>query len=294
MPTFRIATALLLCGTAAAHAQQFQQIQPVIDRPLTLAYRAVDVTLHGTYTNWVPDGSNSADGETLAFGVDFGATDRIQLGLATVLPVNPGAAFGSVLGSAMIATPSSTAALRVDFGYENYGVNGNNSALFNHLNRFFGGFGAPLKIPITPTLAFVSGRSGAVQFGHFNNIGSSGTGVYSGASQFTETSSDFLVVSGGDGGTILGINLPAGLLLQPDPHFAITFQAGYSTIIDTDSSGSLHFIPVGLEAILTPAPRLDIGARFFIDGKVAETGNVALGAGYFDLRELMFWTRVHL
>jgi hypothetical protein len=104
-------------------------------------------------------------------------------------------------------------------------------------------------------------------------------------------------LSGGsdNSGTNIGINLPAGLLLQPDPHIALTLQAGYSTAISIPSSGNTaaaHFIPLGLEAVVTPIPPLDIGARFFLDGYVATTGsNVSNGPRYFDLRALMFWLR---
>jgi len=56
----------------------------------------------------------------------------------------------------------------------------------------------------------------------------------------------------------------------------------------------LHFIPVGLEAVVTPAPRFDIGARLFLDGYVAQSGGSSSGnPNYFDLRALMFYFRVH-
>src|SRR5216683_2578453 len=222
--------AVLLCG-AAAHAQE---LQPLIDRPVTQPRGAVELTAHGTYTNWdarafVGPGTGSLTGETLALGADFGATDLVELGLATALPINPGAAFGSILGSAAFAVDKAIA-LRVDAGFENFGVNGDNTGGASHIS-----------------------------------------------------------------GTNIGINLPAGLLLQPDPHVAFTLQAGYSAVIEIPSSGSsaaAHFIPLGLEAVVTPTPPLDIGARFFLDGYVATTGsNVSNGPRYFDLRALMFWLR---
>jgi hypothetical protein len=155
-------------------------------------------------------------------------------------------------------------------------------------------------------LAFVTGRTGAVHFGHFNNIGDRGTGVYLGASGRTEAASDFVVFSAGNNnsGTILGFNLPAGLQLQPDPHFAVTLQAGYSAVIIFPrcpaspfiacTTQALHFIPFGLEAVVSPVPQMDIGGRFFIDGYVAQTGGSSSGApGFFDLRALMIWFRFH-
>lgn len=296
----RALIALLLCG-AAAHAQE---LQPLIVRPLTLPRGTLDLTLHGTYTNWgtgntAGGGPSSLDGETLALGTDLGVTDQVQLGLGTALPINPGAGFGSILASAALAVDRGFA-LRADAGFENFGLNGDNTGNVSHTKRYFAGVGALIKVPISPTLAFVTGRTGAIHFGHFNNIGVSGTGIYVGASLLTEASSDFLVFSSGNNnsGTNIGINLPAGLLLQPDPHLAVTLQAGYAAAIAIPSSGSqsiaLHFIPVGLEAVLTPMPRLDIGARFFLDGYVAQSGGNSSGnPGYFDLRALMLWIRIH-
>jgi hypothetical protein len=293
MRIFRSLVVLLSCGFAA-HAQG---LQPLIDRPVTLPQGKVDLTLQGTYTNWRLGGS-SLDGETLAFGVDFGAAQRVQLGLAMALPINPGAGFGSVLGSAAVAAHRDVA-LRLDFGFENFGTNGNIAG--GHTNRFFGGLGSRIKVPITPTIAFVSGRIGAVDFGHFNNIGPSGTGLYFGATVFPELSSDFFVLSAGNNNSpvVVGINLPAGLLVQPDPHFALTLLAGYSAAMQFPSGAGaqnlvLHFIPIGLEAVVTPAPRLDIGTRFMIDGYFAQTGGNSSGnPGYFDQRALLFWIRIH-
>ncbi|HYZ88231.1 MAG TPA: hypothetical protein VE620_02940, partial [Myxococcales bacterium] len=100
---------------------------------------------------------------------------------------------------------------------------------------------------------------------------------------------------GGDNGssTNFGINLPAGLLLQADPHLAVTLQAGYSTVIETNSGTvSLHYIPLALEAVLSPVSALDVGFRFFLDGLFAETGGTGGVPGYFDTRALFFWLRL--
>ena len=284
--------AILLCSSAAARAQE---VQPLIARPLTLPSGSVDLTLHGTYTNW-DTGGGTLDGETLAAGVDFGATDQVELGLALALPINPGAGFGSVLGTVSLAASKNTA-VRLDAGYESIGVSGG-AFTPSRTSRYFAGIGAPMKIPISPALAFVTGRTGAVQFGHFNNIGSNGTGLYLGASGFSEAASDFLVISGGsnNSSTNIGINLPLGLLLQAAPQFAVTLQAGYSTVIETaaGSTVALHYIPLALEAVLSPAPVVDIGLRFFVDGYVGASGSTGAGPGYFDTRAFMFWLRLHV
>src|SRR5262245_4469069 len=198
MPTFRALVVGVLCSAAASA----QQVEPVIARPPTLPKGAVDLTLHGTYTNWGTSffagggGPTSLAGETLAWGVDYGATDQVQLGLAMALPINPGASFGSILGDTMVRVGKDSA-LRVDAGYERIGFNGDNTSLVSHTDRYFGGLGAQIKVPLSPAVALVSGRSDAVHFAHFNNIGDNGTGLYIGGSGLTELSSDFFVFSGG-------------------------------------------------------------------------------------------------
>ncbi|HZX95986.1 MAG TPA: hypothetical protein VFE90_15795 [Myxococcales bacterium] len=280
-----------------------QSAEPLIQRPLTLRAGEGSLTLHGTYTNWdfsnvnaglTEPGPSPLAGETLAAGVDFGVTDQVQLGLAVALPVHPGFAFGSILGGASLALDPH-AALRLDAGYERVGVNGAD-VRNDHVGRYFGGLGLPLKVSFSSAVAFVSGRTGAVQFGHFNNMGSGGTGIYFGVGPFTDLSTDILVFEGGsdNSGTSIGFNLPVGLLVQPDPHFAFTLQAGYSAVIVTSgTSAALHYLPIGLEAVLSPVRALDLGVRFSFDGYVAHSGDGrGLDFGYFDTRALMFWLRL--
>ncbi|HEY6907946.1 MAG TPA: hypothetical protein VI356_01140 [Myxococcales bacterium] len=295
--------AFVVCG-AAAHAAP---LPALIDRPVTLRAGALDLTLQGTYTNWSASDSvlgvrSSLAGETVALGADFGASDAAQFGLALALPVHPGAGFGSILGSAAFAA-SKSVALRIDAGFENYGFNGDTAGIrgTTHVNRFFGGLGPRIKAPLSPTVAFVMGRTGTVQFGHFNNLGDQGLGLYSGASLLTEGASDLLVISSGNNGgtstlTDVGVNVPLGLLLQPDPRFALTLLAGYSAVIVIPSTGSsevLHFVPVGVEAVVTPSAPIDVGLRFFFDGYVGTTGGTSSNQGYFDTRALMLWVTVH-
>jgi hypothetical protein len=290
-----LALAMLVCVAAA----RGENVRPLIDRPLIIPQGRVDATLLGTYTNWGPvnllgSGSGLA-GETAAVAVNYGVGDDIQLGIGLAMPLNPGFAFGSVLGS-MVSGFDPAYAARVDLGYESTGLNGDGAGGTEHTSFFFAGIGVPLRIPITRTLAFVSGRADAVHFGHFNNVGDSGTGFYAGASRLSELSSDIFVYSMGnnDSGNTVGFNLPAGLLVQADPHFAVTLLAGYSAVVALPSAGSafaLHFVPVGLEAVVTPVPAMDNGARFALDGYVGQTGTSGAEPGYFDLRAVMLYFR---
>src|SRR5712692_9588929 len=182
-----IACAALVLSGGVARAEAGV---PLIDRPLTLPRGTFAATVDLPYTNRAGGAigtRGNSTGEALAFGADYGVSDRFQLGLAAAFPIQPGAGFGSLLQSGELALDEKTA-LRLDVGYERIGVNGapaNQSG--PHSSRYFGGLGAPAKIALTPALAFVSGRAGAVHFGHFNNLGDNGVGFYSGGSALTET-----------------------------------------------------------------------------------------------------------
>lgn len=289
----------LACGAARA-----ENVVAVIDRPLTLPRNAFDATLDLPYTNWsgnvLGPGANTSSAEALAAGVDYGLTDRVQLGLSAAFAINPGAAFGSILLSSVVALDQKSA-LRFDVGYERIGINGGPQTFSgSHISRYFAGFGVPAKVALTPTLAFVTGRTGAVHFGNFINLdGGAGTGAYFGASRFTETDADILTVSDGDNqsGTVVGINLPFGLMAQPDPHFALTLRTGYSAVvaIPGGSGNSIvdHFIPLGIEGVFSPLPMLDVGASFTFDGYLTRSGSGSTTGlpGYFDMRSAQFWIR---
>ena len=291
----RLLVALLLCGTAA-RGEELQQ--PLIARPITMPAGRVDLTLHGTYTNWA--GAVLSDelpgttltGETLSLGVDFGVRDKVQLGLAVALPIHPGAGFGTVVGSAAIAGEGSYGG-RLDFGYERTGLNGDVPQGGGHNDRFFGGVGFFVKAPINSMIAFVSGRVGAVQFGQYRNVGLGAPGLYVGASSFyTDMSSDLLTISGGDNIYHFGFNFPLGLLVQANQRLAITLHTGYSLELEATSGRTLalHFVPVGIEVVVTPASPVDVGVRFFIDGYVG--GDLSME--FVDMRGLMTWLRYRL
>jgi len=292
-----VSFALLLCASSA----RAQTADPLLARPLIVPHEKVEVTVHGTYTNWtsasfVVGTSQTLTGETGTVGIDYGIAQDAQVGAALALPVNPGFSFGSVLANFGLGLAPGVA-FRVDGGYDRVGFNGDGTDGIDHINMFFGGFGLPLKLPLGPNLAFVSGRTGAAQFGHFNNLGDRGIALYAGVSRLSELACDVLVFNTADknSGSSIGINLPAGLLVQADPHFAITLQAGYSVAIGLPSSGSavaLHFVPIGLEALVTPTRALDLGARLSFDGYVgASGGNGNQEPGFFDMRAVMFWIR---
>jgi len=82
--------------------------------------------------------------------------------------------------------------------------------------------------------------------------------------------------------------------VQPHPQLALTLQAGYSAMINTTTGTAAHFVPVGVEAIISPISSLEIGASFLLDGYVGQSGNSTLDLSYFDQRTLTLWFRARI
>jgi hypothetical protein len=269
--------------------------------PITLPVGTVEATLLGNYTNWAAHvaTNDAVSGESAALGLDVGVADRVQAGLAIALPINPGASFGSVLLSgSFAATPN--LGLRLDVGAERLGAN--NAPAFvtsSHTARVLTGLGFYGAVPLAQGVEFVWGRSGATRLARFLNLDAGGgTGFYYGGTIFSAAASDTFVFSTGDNdsGVFLDLNVPLGLKLRPDPHLSFTLQAGYSAtvVFPTRGSGSaLHYVPVGLEAVVSPTTFLDIGANLTFDGYVATSGgDGGNGPGYFDMRTVLFWVKL--
>lgn len=302
MTWLRSCLAALVCA-AAAHAQDEN---PLLTRPVTLPRGSVDLTLHGTYSNWyigpTTEVPSTWTGGTFALAVDFGVTDSLQLGLAAAFPISPAHSFGSVIGSALVAVDGD-AAVRFDAGLERVGLNGSDLPLSStHSTRYFGGIGARLRFPVLPTIAFVVGRAGAVEFGAFNNVGDGQAAYYTGASMSPAGSADLVAISGGDAQTPtrIAVSVPAGFLVQPHPAVAVTIQSGYAlTTLASNTSSSAsgtpvsHYVPLDVElAVSTPLPALELGTRLLFSGCVGQSGMSGREPGYFDQRSLMFWLRL--
>jgi hypothetical protein len=256
----------------------------LIDRPLILPDNAVEVGLLGNVSY---EGSNSS-GFAGALGVEIGSGAG-QAGLVIALPVNPDFGFGSVVGSLAYGINRQTA-FRVDIGFDH--VSGH--AGRPDTNYYYGSAGLPTKVRISPWLALVSGRVGALDTAHFINLNDGGgNGLYRGAG-FSPFSSSNLVTftSEEDGPGQLALNLPIGLLAQLSQSFSVTLRTGYQLFID-NSSGDVstqHFIPVGLDAVYGPTQAFDLGASFSLPGPIATTGSVS-NPGYSDIRLAVLWLR---
>ena len=98
-----------------------------------------------------------------------------------------------------------------------------------------------------------------------------------------------------DGPTQISLSAPFGLLWQIDRGLAATFRFGYEVVVSTDSdrTGTQHFIPLGLDVVVTPVEILDVGATVALAGQITETGAGASG-GFTDAPMGSLWLRLRL
>jgi hypothetical protein len=262
------------------HGRDFPR--SLIDRPLILPTNFLEVSLLGNLSN---EGAGTS-GAATALGVEVGSGEG-QAGLAVALPVNPDFGFGSVAGS-LAYSLTRQAAFRIDLGFDHsQGHDGRADT-----NFYYGAVGLPAKVRLSPWLALVSGRVGAIDFAHFVNLNDGGgSGFYQGAGQNAFSSSNLLTFTKQeDGPTQIGVNLPAGLLIQVADSLALTLRAGYEVIISTSTGDTKHFLPVGLEAVYSPTRDFDLGASFSLPGPIATTVSSS-SLGYTDIRLAVLWLR---
>jgi hypothetical protein len=256
----------------------------VIDRPLVLPAGMNEFGVQGDVTilstgNVSPSGFAGSAGFEMGFG-------KAQVGLALGLPVVPGFNFGSIYGSAA-AMLERQVAIRVDAGYDRDVVGVGVRTAASGIISF--GLGIPLEMRLGKNVSFVSGRVGAMNFTPFLNFGQNGGTIYLGRAMPFASADLFSITHNLDASSVISVNLPAGLLVQVSDPLAVVFRSGYQALIASDGSGSEHYIPLGIDAVLSPSRAVDLGASFLLPGYV---GGAATGLGYADWKVISFWARL--
>ncbi len=255
-----------------------------VERPLQLAPGVFEPRFMFDFTN-VSVLDDSASGEVLSAALDAGLTKNVQLGLYVTVPVNP-SGFGSAIGS-LQAGLSEQASVRVDAGLLrgiiDAGAPGSSSA-----NAFALAVGAPVKLRLSHEVAFISGRPGSAQFGRPFAISAHGVGGATGANPVVSGDDLFYFMLNDGGVASFVVNLPVGLLLSPDDHFAIALRSGLRTVFPA-GGGSTKAIPLGVDLMVSVSPQVELGASFDLAGNVDEPG-----ASYTDVRQLGVWLQARL
>jgi hypothetical protein len=241
---------------------------PELNRALTMPQGGIEGDLAliiNRFSTTTPVGSVSSTGESLALGGRYGIMPNLNAGALLAFRLNPDANFTDFLvngeyefmpGSMMMV------AGRVDLGV----THGTDS------NAFDLGLGLPFKYVLSPMLAFVSGSQYMITaFGPIPN-------------------NDILFFEFASGGTIVGLNIPLGVIAQITPMFNLQGSTGFALL--HTSAADEKFVPINI----TAAANLNVGGigidpyfTFNIEGAV---GNDAFGFG--DFMNFLIGARLHL
>jgi hypothetical protein len=290
---------LLLAAVLLVSPAVLSEPYPVqlIDRPLTLPRGAIEGDALINYTSYSENGG-SATGESGVLGVEYGLKKDLQLGLAFALPLNPGFDFGSIVGS--VTSASGPIGFHAQLGYERLAIAADftsvgGTATSDHAGFLFASLGAPLKMRLSPRVALVSGTTRAYQFAFPTNFGAGGASFYSGGSPDCFECGDLVTagrfINESDAGWFINLNLPVGILFQVIEPLSVTVFSGYHALLTT--SGSLeaaHFVPLGVEAVLSPGPGGEFGVSVMLPGEVAQSSGNSLG--YTDIVNVSVWLRL--
>lgn len=281
----RAALAVFVLLPLAARAESHYLPREIIERPLMLPSNVVELDVLGN----VSSQAGALAGSAAAVGIELGLGDG-EAGFAVALPVAPGLGFGSVYGSAAWSIQKQLA-FRVDLGFEHsQGDVGRSDE-----NFYTAGAGLLFSSRLGPAWALTFGQSRAINFARFVNLSLGGTGFYTGATAGFDSTDVVVYTKQEDGPTQISGSAPFGLLWQALPELAATLRFGYEVVVSTDGNrnGTQHFIPLGLDLVLTPVPAVDVGASLSLAGKIAQTGASASGA-FTDAPMGALWLRLRL
>lgn len=281
----RAALAALVFLPLAARAESHYLPREVIERPLMLPANVVEVDVLGNLSS-LPGASAGA---AAAVGLELGLGGG-EAGLAVALPAAPGFGFGSVYGSAAWSLQRNSA-FRIDLGFDH----SQGDVGRPNQNFYSAGAGLLFSWRLTRSVALTFGRSRAIDFGRFVNVSLGGTGFYTGATSGFDSADVVVYTKQEDGPTQVSGSTPFGLLWQALPELAATLRFGYEIVISTDGGqdGTQHFIPLGIDLVLTPVPDVDVGASLSLAGQIARTGASASG-GFTDAPLGALWLRLRL
>lgn len=192
----------------------------------------------------------SSTGESLALGGRYGIMPNLNAGALLAFRLNPDANFTDFLvngeyefmpGSMMMV------AGRVDLGVTHSDGG----------NAFDLGLGLPFKYVLSPMLAFVSGSQYMITaFGPIPN-------------------NDILFFEFASGGTVVGLNIPLGVIAQVTPMFNVQASTGFALL--HTSAADEKFVPINL----TAAANLNVGGigidpyfTFNIEGLTDDYGSL--------------------
>ena len=263
-------TILIVAAPLAAHAE------PLL-LPSGTAQGEVSFELTSVSENGI-----SASGESVVVGMDYGASDRLQLGLSASAAINPGA-FGSVDATGELAL-GPFAAVRLDAAITRETLTFLDQR--GSLNMYDVALSLPSRIRLADGIALTTGRTGAAGFGRPMTYSVGNGSVALGSTPFFGGDSIVAISVNDDGSVAASVQAPVGLLITPVRNVSIALRSGFRHVAPI-GGGSWNAIPAGVDLVVR-AGALDVGATFEVAGQIDTS------AGYFDLRQAAIWAQARI
>jgi hypothetical protein len=254
----------------------------LIDRPLVAPLGTIllrdEVTMGATYDNgW-------ATGAAEVLGVDAGVGRGVQLGVLLALPLVLQPNAGTALGSIAVALTHDVA-LRVEGGFEHFQLPRNSLARTGPPVSADGGIvsvAIPARWRVHRRVA-ITGGGGSGLPGQW--LVGYGPDAYA---PFTPYLSSALLIvrfaqPGQSAPNLYSLNLPVGVLIQPHRMLALHLQTG-TRVTFADLSYAALSIPLDLDVVLTPHPRVDLGISLDLAGSVLDYTQLINFGGFLRVR----------
>jgi hypothetical protein len=235
-----------------------------IDRPLLLDSGQVQAGI--AIEESEPGSSYEVSaGKAVMASIAAGVGAGTQLGLAFSAPFDP-SAFGSLSGSAVFGR-GERMAFRIDAGVSRTTELGtgdpNNDPMAT--NAYSLAFGVPIKVKLSPNIAFVSGTAGPTGFGlPFAQNAPHGVSMAAGSrpSYFGESIVAVVVKDSVPNDYVF--TLPVGLLVAPTDRFALRLHGAYQMIFSgargEEGPFSDTFLLAGADLMISLPGHVDLGA----------------------------------
>jgi hypothetical protein len=263
----RVIAILCACSATAGAQAPGEDVPPRasdswIDRPLVLRPGEIQLWTALDASNVGSDASgDSHTGEALVGSLAIGVQHDAQLAVTLTELIDPTdqGTFGSLTATGVVGL-SEQAAIRFDG--EILSRNGHGATAL--------GVGFPIKINISPNVAFVSGSTGPSGFGHpfTYNPSFDDTSFAEGATPALFGESILAVVARDQQPNLFVFTLPAGLLVAPSDRIALRVHAAYqlqwrgTDVLSMEGPASDSFLLGGVDLLLRLSRSIDLGGSF--------------------------------
>jgi hypothetical protein len=227
----------------------------LIDRPL-VAPRGIALVREEVTMGVIGD-QPWLEGAADVLGFELGVGRGVQIGAQLAFPLTRFPGQGTVLASVEVDI-SRHAAFRFEGGFER--ASEPSDTLLKDTNGGFLSVGFPARWKLSRTVAITGGGGSGLRSQWLVNYGP----AYSSFSPFLSQGL-FAIRFSASSPPLYSVFLPVGLLVQAHRAIALHLQTGVRASFAALSPTAI-FVPVDLDVVVTPHPRIDLGVSFDLAG----------------------------